>query len=185
MPAPSPLRGSAPAAPRCSRLSSAVIALSTMSRLRRPCISTTMLPHTNRVRMRDCIARRAWASYPPNPSADLTARPHQQPVGHLAPTLPALAPSVLSIGLPSCGMTQSGIRPCSAERCPCNRSRQVVKRYDKARLTCQLTNGNPPSGDAVRSAQPMIEGRLHVPFSGELSACQPPPPTPRRATVTA
>ncbi|SHS57722.1 Uncharacterised protein [Mycobacteroides abscessus subsp. abscessus] len=46
IPAPSPLFGSAPAAPRCSRFSSAVMALSTMSRLRRPCISTTMAtPH--------------------------------------------------------------------------------------------------------------------------------------------
>ena len=42
IPAPSPLFCSAPAAPRCSRFSRAVMALSTMSRLRRPCMSTTM-----------------------------------------------------------------------------------------------------------------------------------------------
>ena len=41
MPAPSPVLGSAPAAPRCSRLTSAMIALSTRSRLRRPYMSTT------------------------------------------------------------------------------------------------------------------------------------------------
>ncbi len=46
MPAPSPVFGSAPWAPRCSRFSSAVMALSTMSRLRRPCMSATIAtPH--------------------------------------------------------------------------------------------------------------------------------------------
>src|SRR4029077_10729677 len=48
MHAPSPVCGSAPWGPRCSRLTSAVIALSTMSRLRRPCMSATMAtPHAS------------------------------------------------------------------------------------------------------------------------------------------
>jgi hypothetical protein len=42
IPAPSPVLGSAPWAPRCSMLSSAVMALSTMSRLLRPCMSATI-----------------------------------------------------------------------------------------------------------------------------------------------
>ena len=43
------------------RLTSAVMALSTMSRLRRPWMSTTMARHTRRVRGRGCRARHCWA----------------------------------------------------------------------------------------------------------------------------